>query len=180
MTRGTGFRRNPADFRRTTPAGFWSADNALASFCGSHGRYLTACNRQRLRAPGIGGSSWSKLDRLDGATKFVSGVRLRGPNAGPQSVQRIVSDFDGFFVRFEGGHGHHGAKDFFLEDTHLVVAFEGGGLDIESVFVAVGDVATEQHFGTFFLTNREVRFDLFVLFRTGLRTNHGGFVEGVA
>ena len=60
------------------------------------------------------------------------------------------------------------------------MAFEGGGLDIESVFVAVGDVATEQHFGTFFLTNREVRFDLFVLLRTGLRTNHGGFVEGVA
>ncbi|MCF5468481.1 DUF1534 domain-containing protein [Pseudomonas syringae] len=56
-------RKTPADWCRSSPAGFWSADNAPARFCGFRGRRRISCSHRRQHAPGTGGSSWSRLAR---------------------------------------------------------------------------------------------------------------------
>ena len=82
----------------------------------------------------------------------------------------------------ELGHRQHRAKDFFLEDAHLVMALEHGRLDIEAVFqpaTQVGTLTASQHGGAFVLAQLQVALNLVHLFLRRLRADHGGRVQRV-
>src|SRR4030081_3244160 len=69
---------------------------------------------------------------LNRAAKTIGARSIAGPDSGAESVERIVGDRKRVFIVLEFCHGENGAKNFFLEDAHLVVAFEDRRLDIKS------------------------------------------------
>src|SRR5258706_11404380 len=71
---------------------------------------------------------------LDRSWNLVEFVCVPCPYSGAKAVERIVGDLYGFFGAAEGGDTTYGAEDLFLEDTHFIVAFEEGGLDIVAMF----------------------------------------------
>ena len=119
---------------------------------------------------------------LDGAAHAVGHVAVAAPHTGAQAVQRVVGNGQGLGLVLEGGHGQHGAEDFFLEDAHLVVALEQRGLHVVAAFqvaAQVGLAATGQHFGAFLLAQLQVRQDLGELLFAGLRAHHAVGVQRV-
>ena len=91
---------------------------------------------------------------FDSTRDLVELVCVAGPDAGTEAVKRVVSDRDGVGFILECGDGRDRAEDLFLEDSHLVVAFEQGRLDIETVFEAVRILmgfAAAEDLGTFAL-----------------------------
>ena len=121
--------------------------------------------------------------RLDRSRHLVEFMCIPRPNAGTQPVGGIVRDGDGLFRVLEGGHGQHWSEDLFLEDAHLVVALEHGGLDV----IPRGEVAlqlrrstTREHLGTFLLADIDVAEDLLVLVIAGLCAKHGSTIQRTA
>ena len=74
---------------------------------------------------------------LDVLTGFVGDVGVTAPDAGPESVDRVVRDRDCFAIVLERCDGHHRAEDLLLEHPHVVGALEDGRLDE----VAAGELA---------------------------------------
>ena len=77
---------------------------------------------------------------LDAAPHPVGGVAVAGPDAGAEPVERVVGDVERLGLVLERGHRHDRTEDLLLEDPHLVVPLEDGGLHV----VAAGQVAAEQ------------------------------------
>src|SRR5690554_4144837 len=71
---------------------------------------------------------------LNGSWYLIQFVCITCPNASTQSVQSIVSNFNCFFNGFKGGNCQNRSKDFFLEDTHLVVPFKQSRFDVVTIF----------------------------------------------
>ena len=119
---------------------------------------------------------------LDGAAHAVGDVAVAAPHAGAQAVERVVGNGQGFGFVLEGGHGQHGAENFFLEDAHFVVSLEQRGLHVVAAFQVTAQVrlcATGQQFCAFLLAQIKVRQDLGELLFGGLRTHHAVGVERV-
>src|ERR1700738_1134084 len=120
---------------------------------------------------------------LKGAAKTIGARSIAGPDSGAESIERIVGDRKRLFIVLEFCHGENGAKYFFLEDAHLVVAFEDRRLDIESAGKLgphFGTRAASQHLGAFLAADVEIGENFFQLIVRGLRADHGQWVERVA
>ena len=120
---------------------------------------------------------------LDFPAGAVGDVAVAGPDAGAEAVEGVVGDAHGVVVVAEAGHGHHRAEDLLLEDPHLVVAFEDGGLDV----VAAGQVAGQfgpgaagEDLGALLLSDVDVGEDLLQLVVGGLGAELGVGVQRVA
>src|SRR3984893_13936311 len=101
---------------------------------------------------------------LNGAAKTIGARAIAGPHSGPESIERIVSDRKRLFIVLEFCHGENGAKYFFLEDAHLVVAFEDRRLDIKSAGKLgphIGARAANQHLGAFLAADIEIGENFF-------------------
>ena len=120
---------------------------------------------------------------MNGAAHAVGERAIARPHACTQAIQGVVGDFQGFFGVFEGGHCHHWAKNFFLEDAHFVIALEHGRFHIETfgqIAIELALMPTCQHFGSLLFADVEIREDFFQLVLAGLRAYHGVGVEWVA
>jgi hypothetical protein len=120
---------------------------------------------------------------LDAAAQTIGVRAVAGPDAGTEAIGGIVGDLERFFNGGELGDREDGSKDLFLEDAHLVVAGEDGGLDVEAVLEVAAEVsllAAGEALGTFCLADGDVLEDLLLLVLGGLWAHLGGGVERVA
>ncbi len=120
---------------------------------------------------------------LDATTHAVGTVDVAGPEAGTQAELGVVGDRQGFGFGLEGGDADHRAEDFFLEDAHLVVAFEQGRLDVVAVAelgVQTLGAATDQELGTLFAGDFHVGQDLVELLLGSLCADLGFSIQRVA
>mmetsp|Transcript_23668 Transcript_23668/g.38687 ORF Transcript_23668/g.38687 Transcript_23668/m.38687 type:complete len:215 (-) Transcript_23668:859-1503(-) len=121
--------------------------------------------------------------RLDGAAHAIGTVDVAGPETGTQTELGIVGDGQGFFFVLEGGYTHHRTKDFLLEHTHVVLAFEQRGLNVEAIVIGIVHFLTAtagQHFRAFLLADVEVGHDLVELLLAGLSADLHIGIERVA
>src|ERR1700730_10438621 len=96
---------------------------------------------------------------LNGAAKTIGTRSIAGPHSGAESIERIVGDRKRLFIVLEFRHGENGAKNFLLEDAHLVVAFEDRRRDIEAfrkLGSHIGARAAGQNLGAFLAADVEV------------------------
>src|SRR6516165_144470 len=113
--------------------------------------------------------------RLDCAPEPVAAVYVAAPNAGAQAVQRVVGYRQRLLVRLESRNGHDRAKDLLLEDPHLVVALEHGGLDVIAAGQSAGQLvafATGQDLRTFLSADIEIAENFLELLARRLGANH--------
>ncbi len=88
---------------------------------------------------------------LDGTRDLVELVSVARPDTRSEAVERVVGYLDSVGFVLERCYGSNRAEYLFLEDTHLVVAFEKRRFDVESVFETVRilmGLATAQNLGT--------------------------------
>ena len=104
--------------------------------------------------------------RLNGATEAIGARAVTGPDTGAETIERVIGNRQRFGIVLEGCNRHDRSKNFFLEDTHLVVALEHGRLDV----IAARQIARQniafaagQHFRAFLATNIEIAQDLLKL-----------------
>src|SRR6266516_1947186 len=90
-----------------------------------------------------GGMGWIQViavgpdaARMQPAPPPIGRMDASRPYGRPQPVQRVIANVDRFLLVFEGRNGDHGAKDFLLENAHLVVPLEDRRLHV----VTAGDV----------------------------------------
>src|SRR4051812_39215600 len=95
----------------------------------------TECSMCRIEVITVGPDA----SGLDGAAELIRTVQVASPDAGTETVERVVGDGESFIVVLEGGDGDDRSEDLLLEDAHLIVTLEDCGLDIE----AIGEVAVE-------------------------------------
>jgi len=105
---------------------------------------------------------------------------IAGENTGAKAKLRVIGNFNGLLGRLEGAQAGHRAKDFLLEDAHLVVAAENGWLNVKAALDDLGHIATGQNLGALLTTNLQVLLNLVILLQTGLGTNLGVHIQGVA
>src|SRR4029077_15679594 len=67
---------------------------------------------------------------LQAPTEPVRAVDIARPNTRAEPVQRVVGDRHRLVGVLERRHRHHRPEDLLLEDPHLVVATEHGGLHV--------------------------------------------------
>jgi hypothetical protein len=83
-------------------------------------------------------------------------MSITSEHTSTQAKRCIVSNGNSLLHSLEGGHGHHGAEDLLLEDSHVVLALEDGGLDVVSALHGiVGNTASED-LSSFLLANFKV------------------------
>jgi len=120
---------------------------------------------------------------LDATAETISVRAIAGPDARAEAVGGVIRDLERFFDGGELGDREDGSKDLFLEDAHLVVAGEDGGLDVEAVGQITFEVkllAAGQAFCAFRFTDCDVLEDLLLLILRGLWAHLGGWVERIA
>src|ERR1700675_594643 len=120
---------------------------------------------------------------LNGAAKTIGARSIAGPYSRAESIERIVGDRKRLFIVLEFCHGENGAKYFFLEDAHLVVAFEDRRLDIKSAGKLrphIGARAANQNLGAFLVANIKIGEYFFQLIIRGLRADHGRRITRIA
>src|SRR5450631_2741283 len=61
---------------------------------------------------------------LDGPAKAVGAGAIASPDSGAKPIERVVGDGERLFIVLEFRHRKNGSENFFLENAHLVVAFE--------------------------------------------------------
>src|SRR5690606_22468940 len=71
---------------------------------------------------------------INRARELIKLMGISCRHAGAQFDPGVVSDFNRLLFIFECCDGKHGAKYFFLENTHFVMAFEERRLNIITVF----------------------------------------------
>ena len=120
---------------------------------------------------------------LDGTAHAVGDIAIACPDAGAQTVQRVVGQRQRFGFVLEGRHGQYRAENLFLKDAHLVVTLEERRLDVIAagqIGADGGGLAAAQHLRAFLAAQCQVRGNLGQLFLRGLGTDHGLRVERVA
>ena len=119
---------------------------------------------------------------LDRAAHAVGHIAVAAPHACAQSVQRVIGDRQRFGLVLERGHRQHRAKDFLLENAHLVVALEQRRLHVVTTFqiaTQVGLCAAGQHFCALLLAQIQIRQNLGELLLARLRAHHAVGVQRV-
>jgi hypothetical protein len=104
-------------------------------------------------------------------------MSITSEHTSTQAKRGIVGNGNSLLHSLEGGHGHHGAEDLLLEDSHVVLALEDGGLDVVSTLHGiVGDAASED-LSSFLLANFKVFLrnneNYYYLTRKYLISSHG-------
>ena len=121
--------------------------------------------------------------RLDGAAEAVEPARIAAPDAGAETVERVVGDRERLVVIPEGRDRNDGSENLLLEDQHLVVALEHRRLDIK----AAGKIARQfvarparQHLRALLAADVDIGQYLLHLLGGRLRADHGGRIERIA
>ena len=117
---------------------------------------------------------------LDATAHPVGDVHIAAPHARAQPVQRVVGDGQGVGRVLERGHRQHRPEDFFLEQTHPVIALKHGRLNVVTVLqlsAQFGALSAGQAFRAFLTADVEIAEDLVHLLGGGLRAHHGVGVE---
>ncbi len=120
---------------------------------------------------------------LDGAAHAVGDIAVATPHTGAETVKGVVGDSQGFGFILESGHGQYRSKNLFLEDAHLVVAFEQGRLHVITAIQFAADIglgAADQHISAFLLAKIKVGQDLSKLLLRSLGTNHSIGIQRIA
>src|SRR6516165_10828468 len=113
---------------------------------------------------------------LDRAAKPIGARAIARPNAGAETIERIIGDGECVVIILEGRHREDRPENLLLEDAHLVMTFEHRRLHIEAageVRPNVGTSAARQYFRAFLTANIEIGEDLLELIVRGLCANHG-------
>src|SRR6516165_8064821 len=121
--------------------------------------------------------------RLDGTAHAEGPAAVTGPDAGAQTVERVVGDLDRLGLIAEGGHGQDRAEDLLLEYPHLVVPPEHGRLvevPAGELPADLGPLPADQDLGSFAPADLHVGADLLQLLGGYLRADHGLGVQRVA
>src|SRR3984957_17514890 len=121
--------------------------------------------------------------RLDRAAEAVAAIGVAAPHARAETVEGVIGDRERFLVGLERGHRDDRAKDLLLENAHLVVALEHGGLDgIAARILAFEHVAlaANEDLGAFLPADVEVGQDLLHLLGGSLSADHGGGIKRAA
>jgi len=120
---------------------------------------------------------------LDAAAETIGVRAVAGPDTRAETVGGVVRDLERFFDGLELGDREDWSEDLFLEDAHLVVAGEDGGLNV----VAIGQITFEvkllaagEALCAFCFTDGDVLEDLLLLILRGLWAHLRGWVERVA
>src|SRR5487761_2716650 len=97
---------------------------------------------------------------LDGAPHAISNITVTCPNAGAESVKRVVGDGESLCFVLESCYSEYRAEDLFLEDAHLVVSLEQRRLHV---------IATRQIFAhvRLFSASETLRAFLFAKIKIG-------------
>ena len=120
---------------------------------------------------------------LDATAHAIGARPVAGPYACAQTVERVIGDRQRVGLILEGGDRQYGAKDFLLENPHLVMALEDGGrhiIALAQIALMAGAFAAGQHLRAFFATDGDVGQDLFQLVVGRLRADHRRWIERAA
>ena len=120
---------------------------------------------------------------LNGATEAISARAVTRPDACAQSVKRIIGNRERFGIVLEGCDRNNRAKDFLLENPHLVGALEHSWLNVIAACQITSQLiasAAGQHFRAFLLADVDITQDLFKLFAGSLRTDHRCGIQRIA
>src|SRR6266496_1771875 len=121
--------------------------------------------------------------RLDGAAHPVGAIAVTGPHAGTESVEGVIGDRQRVRLVGEGRDREHGAEDLLLEDPHLVVALEHGGLEVVALGELAADLGTpaaDEDLGALVAADLDIGGDLVDLLLRHLRADLGIGIERVA
>src|ERR1019366_10256532 len=113
---------------------------------------------------------------LDGPAKAGGAGASASPDSGAKPIERVVGDGERLFIVLEFRHRKNGSENFFLEDAHLVVAFENRRLDIVStrkLWPHIRARAAGQNLGPFLAADVEIGKNFFELIVRGLRADLG-------
>src|ERR1700682_4375045 len=120
---------------------------------------------------------------LNLASELVGTIAISGPHACAEAVKRVVGDCERVRFVLELRDRNDRSEDLFLEDAHLVVAFENRRFDV----IAFGKFALEfralaagEHLCTLLLADVEIRQNLLKLVVGGLCADHGCGVKRMA
>src|SRR5882757_9162453 len=89
---------------------------------------------------------------LDCTAEPVGAIAVAGPYSGAEPIERVVGDRERILVVLESRDRNDRPENLFLEDAHLVVAFEDRRLDIISLgelAIQLRPLAAGQHLGAF-------------------------------
>ena len=120
---------------------------------------------------------------FDAATHAVGHVAIARPHTCTQTVQRIVGQSERVGFVFECGHCQHRTENFLLENTHFVVAFEHGRLDVVAIRQITRHLRTfaaDQHLSAFLFAQIQIRADFGHLLLRSLRADHGVRIQRIA
>src|ERR1700739_778248 len=135
-------------------------EHHAVGFAANAGLFVSA--KRRMRRIGVIAID-PHAPGLDPAAKAMTTVHLARPEAGAESVECVIGDFERIGFRLEGGDGNDRSEDLFLEDAHLVVALEDRRLHkVTAVEFAaeLSTLAASQHFRAFLLADINVAEDL--------------------
>ncbi|EER34470.1 aldehyde dehydrogenase [Candida tropicalis MYA-3404] len=105
-------------------------------------------------------------------------VDVSGVNTSSQTVIRVVSQSNSFFNSVELDQGDNRTKDFFLDNTHILVNISKNGW-FDKVTLVTSLSTTSNNSGTLFLTNFNVFQDLIQLVSVSLGTHESVFFKWI-